>query len=60
MVTLPDQEGLAEKLKSIKDKYQIIRTTTGKSTVLCVQARSLLERLPNNCETTWNAHLRYV
>lgn len=59
-VMMPDQEGLAEKLKSIKDKYQIIRTTTGKSTVLHVQARSLLERLPNNYETNWNAHLWYI
>ena len=59
-ITMPDQEGLAEKLKSVKDKYQIIRTTTGKSTVLHVQARSLLERLPNNYETNWNAHLWYI
>jgi peptide/nickel transport system substrate-binding protein len=59
-ITLPDQEGLAEKLKSLQDKYQIIRTTTGKMTVLHVQSRSLLERLPNNYETAWNAHLWYI
>jgi len=59
-ISLPDQEGLAENLKSLQDKYQIIRTTTGKSTVLHIQARSLLERLPNNHETNWNAHLWYI
>ena len=59
-VTLPDQEGLAEKLNSIKDKYQVIRTTIGRSTMLNVQSRLLLERLPNNYETNWNAHLWYI
>ena len=63
-IMMPDQEGLAEKLTSLQDKYQVIRirtrTTTGKSTVLHVQARSLLERLPNNYETNWNAHLWYI
>ena len=59
-ISLPDQEGLAENLKSLQDKYQIIRTTTGQSTVLHIQARSLLERLPNNHETNWNAHLWYT
>lgn len=59
-IVLPDQEGLAEKLKSPQDKYQIIRTTTGGSTVLHIQSRSLLERLPNNYETAWNAHLWYI
>ena len=59
-ISLPDQEGLAENPKSLQDKYQIIRTTTGQSTVLHIQARSLLERLPNNHETNWNAHLWYT
>ncbi len=59
-ITLPDQEGLAEKLQSLQDKYQIIRTTTGKTTLLHVQSRSLLERLPNNYESNWNAHLWYI
>lgn len=59
-IMLPDQEGLAEDLKSLQDKYQIIRTTTGGSTVLHIQSRSLLERLPNNYETAWNAHLWYI
>jgi peptide/nickel transport system substrate-binding protein len=59
-ITLPEQEGLDEKLKSLEDKYQIIRTTTGKTKLVHVQARSLLERLPNNYETDWNAHLWYI
>jgi peptide/nickel transport system substrate-binding protein len=60
-ITLPDQEGLAEKLKpSLQGKYQIIRTTIGQSKVLQIQNRSLLERTPNNYETNWNAHLWYL
>ena len=59
-VTLPDQEGLAEKLKSLQDKYQVIRTTIGRSTMLNVQSRLLLERLPNNYETNEKAHLWYI
>lgn len=59
-IVLPDARGLTERLKSLGDRYQIIRTTTGSSTVLHVQDRSLLERLPNNYETAWNAHLWYT
>ena len=61
-IVLPDSEDrvLAEKLKSLEDKYQIIRTTTGKRRVVHVQDRSLRERLPNNYETNWNAHLWYI
>jgi peptide/nickel transport system substrate-binding protein len=59
-IALPDQEGLADKLQSLQNKYQIVRTTTGKTTVLHVQSRSLLERLPNNYETNWNSHLWYI
>jgi peptide/nickel transport system substrate-binding protein len=60
-ITLPDQEGLAEKIKSsLQDKYQIIQTAIGTSRVLHVQIRSLLERVPNDYETNWNAHLWYL
>ncbi len=60
-ITLPDQEGLAEKLQaSLKDNYQIIRTAIGSSRVLQVQSRSLLERVPNDYETNWNAYLWYL
>jgi peptide/nickel transport system substrate-binding protein len=63
-IKLPDSEDveLAKKLKSLEDKYQIIRHTTpieGRS-VVYVQDRSLRERLPNNYETNWNAHLWYI
>lgn len=61
-IMLPEQEDveLAKKLKSLEDKYQIIRTTRGKTRVVHVQDRSLRERLPNNYETDWNAHLWYI
>ncbi len=66
-IMLPEPEGveLAEKLKSLEGKYQIIRTTTrgktrGITRVVHVQSRSLRERLPNNYETDWNAHLWYI
>jgi peptide/nickel transport system substrate-binding protein len=61
-IVLPESEDveLAKKLKSLEDKYQIIRTTTGKRRVVHVQERSLRERLPNNYETDWNAHLWYI
>ena len=61
-IVLPDSEDveLAKKLKSLADKYQITRTTTGITTVVHVQDRSLRERLPNNYETDWNAHLWYI
>jgi peptide/nickel transport system substrate-binding protein len=61
-IVLPHSEDvvLAEKLKSLEDNYQIIRTTTGRRRVVHVQDRSLRERLPNNYETDWNAHLWYI
>jgi peptide/nickel transport system substrate-binding protein len=58
-IMLPDQEGLAEKLTEKLKAFQIIRTITGKLAILHIQARSLRERLPNNYETNWNAHLWY-
>jgi peptide/nickel transport system substrate-binding protein len=61
-IVLPDTEDavLAGKLKPLEDKYQIIRrqTAVGRR-VVHVQDRSLRERLPNNYETNWNAHLWY-
>lgn len=61
-IVLPDTEDavLAGKLKPLEGKYQIIRTTRGKIKVVHVQDRSLRERLPNNYETDWNAHLWYL
>jgi hypothetical protein len=61
-LVLPDTEDveLAKKLKSLEEKYQIIRTTRGKRRVVHLQDRSLRERLPNNYETNWNAHLWYI
>lgn len=65
-IVLPEPEDvvLAEKLKSLEGKYQITRTTRGqtreKTRVVYVQDRSLRERLPNNYETDWNAHLWYI
>ncbi len=61
-ITLPYQEGLVEKLKASlpTDNYQMIQTPIGQSMVLHVQARSLLERQPNDYETNWNAHLWYL
>lgn len=61
-IVLPDTEDgvLAQKLKSLEGKYQIIRTTRGKIKVVHVQDRALRERLPNNYETDWNAHLWYI
>jgi peptide/nickel transport system substrate-binding protein len=61
-IVLPDSEDveLAKKLKSLEDKYQIIRTTRGERRVVHVQERALRERLPNNYETNWNAHLWYL
>lgn len=58
-IALPDQEGLADNLSSLQEKYHIIRTTTGNSAMLHLQTRALLERLPNDYETNWNAHLWY-
>jgi len=65
MLPEPEDVELAEKLKSLEGKYQIIRTTTRGKTrgiprVVHVQDRSLRERLPNNYETDWNAHLWYI
>ena len=60
MLPEPEDVVLAEKLKSLEGKYQIIRTTRGKTRVVHVQDRSLRERLPNNYETDWNAHLWYI
>jgi peptide/nickel transport system substrate-binding protein len=63
-IVLPDSEDveLAKKLKSLEDKYQIIRHSTPLAikNVVYVQERSLGERLPNNYETNWNAHLWYI
>ena len=61
-IVLPDSEDveLPKKLKSLEDKYQITRTTRGQTRVVYVQDRSLRERLPNNYETDWNAHLWYI
>jgi peptide/nickel transport system substrate-binding protein len=61
-IVLPDSEDveLAKKLKSLEDKYQIIRTTRGERRVVHVQDRSLRERLPNKYETNWNAYLWYI
>jgi peptide/nickel transport system substrate-binding protein len=57
----PEESALvAEQLPSLEGNYQIIRTTTGRRTVVHVQDRSLRERLPNNYETDWNAHLWYI
>ena len=61
-IVLPEPEDvvLAEKLKSLEGKYQIIRTRRGRTRVVHVQDRSLRERLPHNYETDWNAHLWYI
>jgi peptide/nickel transport system substrate-binding protein len=61
-IVVPDTEDavLAGKLKPLEGKYQIIRTTRGERKVVHVQERSLRERLPNNYETNWNAHLWYI
>jgi peptide/nickel transport system substrate-binding protein len=62
-IVLPDPEEsllVAEQLELLEDKYLIIRTTTGTRRVVHVQDRSLRERLPNNYETNWNAHLWYL
>jgi len=62
-IVLPDPEEsvlVAERLKSLEGRYQIIRTTIGKRRVVHLQDRSLRERLPNNYETNWNAHLWYI
>jgi peptide/nickel transport system substrate-binding protein len=62
-IKLPDSQDveLAKKLKSLEDKYQIIRHSTARGRgVVHVQDRALRERLPNKYETNWNAHLWYI
>jgi peptide/nickel transport system substrate-binding protein len=62
-IILPDQPGLLAKFTVRRDRYQVIQTTTGMTKMLhvtYVPSRPLLERLPNNYETEWNAHLWYV
>jgi peptide/nickel transport system substrate-binding protein len=61
-IVLPDTDNIVldEKLKSLEDKYQIIRRSTAVGIrVVHVQDRALRERLPNKYETNWNAHLWY-
>ena len=59
-IVLPEDVELAKKLRLPADKYQTISTTRGKTRVVHVQERALRERLPNNYETDWNAHLWYI
>jgi hypothetical protein len=59
-IVLPEHVELGKSLKLPADKYQTISTTRGKTRVVHVQERALRERLPNNYETNWNAHLWYI
>jgi hypothetical protein len=62
-IVLPENKKdavLAGTLEQLEGKYQIIRTTRGIRSAVHVQDRSLRERLPNNYETNWNAHLWYI
>lgn len=55
---LPDTEKLHSQFNNRKD-WTIIPTPLNKPELLYLQSSSLQERLPNDFDTNWNAHLWY-